>query len=621
MNIGAIVLYKNRPAVITNIVNGKFEIETESGIKKVREKDFCLLSNDNKQNLQTILNAECDEVDFSEAADFFENASASFSEIQELMWKELRPEQIWAVWQRIYTSPLIIAESPDKPIKFRTENEFNLLQKKQTDKQSEKKDYDDFIMLLSKCIKINDFTQFDLKKYSRFLQEIEAVALEKTDKTRILKDLHLKEQCETAHKILIQTGYWKFEKNPYPTRLGHPLNSPKIELPPLNLTKEYFDLTDITSFAIDNQNSTDADDAICFDGAYLWIHIANPADTITPDSDSDLNARKRGATLYLPEGISRMLGEQTVKKFALGLNDISYALSFKIKLKSDAEIEEVTILRTKIKVKCITYSEAEKQKETEQLKPFFEIAKLNRKKRENAGAISINFPEADITVNSVEGAQKVFITPHNRSEAFLMIKEMMLLAGEAAARFAFKNNIPFQFISQESPALPKHIPEGLAGEYKKRKAMKPRTVSTTPSMHAALGIAMYSQITSPLRRYGDLVAHQQLLKFIDGEQLLKTEEFLRRIDTGDRAARNCVYIERLSKQHWTLIYLLQNTDWKGEAIILDSIKSSAKIFIPSICFETDIVLTKQLSINEKITVKASNIDIPNLKVTFIETDE
>ena len=227
-------------------------------------------------------------------------------------------------------------------------------------------------------------------------------------------------------------------------------------------------------------------------------------------------------------------------------------------------------------------------------------------------------PEVQIKVETENDNQKVFISPYNFTESFLMIKEMMLLAGEAAARFAFKNNIPFQYVSQEAPELPKKLPEGLAGEYRKRKAMRPRNVGTIPAMHSALGIAMYSQITSPLRRYGDLVAHQQLLKFIDGNEVMKTDDLLMRIAAGDIAGKNCSYAERASRQHWTLIYLLQNPDWQGEAVILETIKNTARISIPSIGYETEMRLKKELSINERINIKAEDIDIPNLTVRFVQ---
>ncbi len=618
MNIGSIVLYKNRPSVIVSKIGEKFEIETETGIKKVREKDFTVLSASNTQNLNTVLNAVCNKPDFDGVTDFFEEGLASFEELTELFWSDLKPEQIWAAWQIITSSPLFSAESPDKPIRIRSKEEIEKEFQKQTEKENEEKERTDFINALSACIKNNSPQNFDIKKYAPFLQEIEALALDKTDKSKILRDIHIKETPEAAHKILLTTEYWKNEKNPYPIRLKHPVNSSKTELPPLNRNHKYLDLTGLTAYAIDNEDSTDPDDAVCFDGKYLWIHIANPADTITPDSESDKDARKRGATLYLPEGISRMLGETAVENFALGLTPESYALSFKLKLDNNAEIIESEILRTKINVKCMTYEEADGKKEEADLKPLFEIAEQNRKKRENNGAVSIDMPEVTITAKETDGIQKVFIEQYIHTESSLMIKEMMLLAGEASARFAFKNNIPFQYISQEAPEIPKKLPDGLAGEYRKRKAMHPRTVGTIPSMHAALGIAMYSQVTSPLRRYGDLAAHQQLLKFIDKEPLMKTDDLLMRISAGDISGRNCSSIERVSRQHWTLVYLLQNPDWQGEAVILDSIKLKAHICIPSIAFETDMFLKKELSINEKITVRAENIDLPNLTVRFMQ---
>lgn len=616
MKLNSIVLYKGRPAIIKNLSDGKFEIETELGIKKVREKDFYVLSENNTQNLKTIINANCESADFSEISVFFEEGYASFFDIVELAWNNLPTEQIWVAWQAVCSSPILCAETPDKPIRIRSKQEVDLIIKKQNEKASQEKDRQYFLEDLSNALKTKNFLEFDVKKYSHFLQEVEAFALEKTDKAKILKDLHLKEQPEVAHKLLIQSGYWHIEKNPYPTRFGHPLNSPKIELPPLDINHRYLDLTHITAYAIDNAESNDPDDAICFDGEFLWIHIANPADTISPDSKSDLEARKRGATLYIPEGASRMLGESAIENFALGINEESYALSFKLKLNENSEITEVNVLRTKIKVKCLTYSDADLQKDSKELKPLFEIAERSKNKREQFGAISIDMPEVNISVKNEDNIQKVYIAEHQQSSSFLMIKEMMLLAGEGVARFAFKNNIPFQFISQETPDIPQKLPAGLAGEYRKRKAMRPRSVGTIPAVHAALGIAMYSQVTSPLRRYGDLVAHQQLLKFIDGKELMKTDDFLMRIVAGDIAGRNCIQAERASKQHWTLIYLLQNPNWKGEAVILDVIKLRARILIPELAYETEMQLKKELSINEKILVVAKDIDIPNLTVRF-----
>ena len=181
MNTNAIVLYKNRPALIKGQADGKFEIETETGIKKVREKDFSVLAPSNSSSLKNILTAACPEPDFNEAADFFEEGTALFSEISELVWENLNPEQMWAAWLLVSASPLFIAESPDLPIKIRTKEEAEAIAaaalKKETEKQAEEQERKEFISSLSKFIKEKKEENFDLKKYSHFLQEIEALAL------------------------------------------------------------------------------------------------------------------------------------------------------------------------------------------------------------------------------------------------------------------------------------------------------------------------------------------------------------------------------------------------------------------------------------------------------------
>ena len=193
---------------------------------------------------------------------------------------------------------------------------------------------------------------------------------------------------------------------------------------------------------------------------------------------------------------------------------------------------------------------------------------------------------------------------------------MMLLAGEGAARFAFKNRIPFPYVSQEAPEIPSDIPTGMAGQFRLRRCMRRRNVGITPATHSGLGISMYSQVTSPLRRYSDLVAHEQLRAFIDGRSLIDKDVMLERISEGDEAMRSSRQAERKSNMHWTLVYLLQNPGWKGEAVCVEQRGKQCVFLIPSLGQETLMTPDKPVKLNETITVKAGNINIPELSVTF-----
>ncbi|QSH95757.1 ribonuclease catalytic domain-containing protein [Treponema phagedenis] len=614
MKKGNPVLYKNRPALIIDEQADKFEIETENGTKRVREKDMNLLHAGTVNSLKELLSAPLPSGNIEDALEFFEVESESFFEFAELVWGEYPASAAWAVWDATLSNPLFVCTAPNEPVKIRSKEELEALTKKQNEKNAAEELKRQFVLALKKALQGKEIAVFDCETYAPFLQEIEALALGKTEQSKYLKEAKIAETPESAHTVLLKTGFWTAQKNPYPARFDHSLYSSKIDIPPLKRAENITDLSGIPAFAIDNEGSTDPDDAISFDGKYLWIHVANPADTIEPDTKSDIDARGRGATLYAPEGASRMLGEKAIEYFALGLTPFSCALSFKIGINNEGEIISVSIERTKIAVTRMTYRQAEEKKDDAALKPLFEIARRNTERRHAAGAVSIEMPEVYI---SVDKDKTVHIQEAQKFESMDMVREMMLLAGEAAARFAFKNAIPFQYISQPFPELPKKLPEGLAGEYKKRRAMKPRNVGTIPSIHAALGIALYSQVTSPLRRYGDLVCHQQLLRFIDGKPLMPADDLVLRIGAADAATRNAILAERCSKKHWTLVYLLDNPDKIFRAIVLETVGNKAHIIIPALAYEADITVKEPLELNAEISVKAAKIFLPKLESHFI----
>jgi exoribonuclease-2 len=448
------------------------------------------------------------------------------------------------------------------------------------------------------------------------MQEVEALVLGKTDKSKVLKEAGFSEKIEKAHKLLIDTGIWSYTKNPYPVRFDLSTQSATETLSSPPEDEERLEVDHI-AYAIDNQFSNDPDDAIAFDGTYLWIHIADPASTVTPDSKIDIAARNRGATLYIPEGVARMLAEDCLADYALGLSEPakkSKALSFRIKLSENGTIEDINIFKTKVHVILLSYSEADEKKDSPELLPLFQIASRNIEKRKNAGAVFIEMPEVNI---KVDNEKNVTITENQRTESSIVVRESMLLAGEAAARFAFKNELPFPYVSQDAPDLPKDVPNGLAGQYKLRRSMRSRSVSITPSSHMGLGLGMYSQVTSPLRRYSDLVAHQQLRAFIDGRTPLDKDAMLERIAAGDAASSNVTKADRASSLHWTLVYLTQNPEWTGDAICVELRGKQATFIIPSLAHETVIATNGKISLNDSVTVRAANINIPELKVDFI----
>ena len=630
----SIVLYKNQIALVNDIEGDKFIIQfcsfplTEENIskfgsknficqeQKVRDKDIVLLSTSEspaKYSFEELIKYNDDQID-TKICEVWELLNSDncydieFSELAELVDSDFNDKKAWFIFNSLVKSLQfkLIDDKASLKFKLTTADEIEVLKKKKNEKEHEKEERQNFLMRLKQ--------KQLLPEDSIFMGDVEAFALGKTDKSKTLADAGFSQDVEKAHKLLIDTGIWDYTRNPYPFRWGLSVQSAKegLKSPP----EEERLIVPGVAYAIDNKWSKDPDDAIAFDGTYLWVHIADPASTVMPESSIDKAARDRGATLYIPEGASRMLAEESLSDYALGLKRESLALSFRLLLEDNCSIKECKVFKTKVNVECITYEDADQKKDSPELKPLFEIARKNIIRRNSQGAVNINLPEVHITVDP--DTKKVSICKITEYESADVVREMMLLAGEGAAHFAFENNIAFPYVSQEAPDIPQTLPPGLAGEFKTVKSMHRRSVGVTPAAHAGIGIGMYSQVTSPLRRYSDLIAHQQLRAFLDGRELIDKNTMLERISAGDEAAIACKKVERKSNMHWTLVYLLQNPDWTGEAVFVEQKGNLCVFMIPSLAQQTTLVPSKPLNLNDTITVKASNIDISSQNVIFSE---
>ena len=623
----SLVLYKNQPALLQEVSTDKYTIlyctalpspggkPAQFATQKVREKDIELLFETTSgektllvQLLQVTEDAKAmqERIEpiyelLSEDEDSF-TTPVSFADLQD--YTDVKTAQdSWLLYKALKNT-LFFTEQDSLSFMVQTKEVIARQEEKNRAKEAELENRSAFIQRL-KAKKLN------LPADAQLMQDVEALALGQSDKSKTMKEAGFTETPEKAHKLLLDTGVWTVTKNPYPTRWGLSTQSATQRLAPppeeerITLEQE--------AYAIDNQWSTDPDDAIAFDGQYVWVHIADPASSVYPDSPIDIAARHRGATLYIPEGAVRMLAEDSLEDYALGLTPLSRALSFCIELDENGAVLSCKVLKTLVKVKRYTYEEADMQKDSPQLAPLYAIARRNEQRRLKAGAVSITLPEVHISVT--DGI--VNISPALSWESNNVVREFMLLAGEAVAKFAFKNGIPFPFVSQEKPDLPTNILDGYAGQYQLRRCMRSRSLGVTPMQHAGLGLGMYTQVTSPLRRYSDLVAHQQLRAFIDGRPLLNKDTMLERIAAGDAAAGASVKAERKSNLHWTLVYLTQNPQWEGDAVVVELKGKQALCLIPSLAQETLLTPSRTVALNDTIKVRAGNIDIPTLSVNFI----
>lgn len=630
MNKNSVVLYKNSVAVVNEIEADKYIIKycsqpaSPSGKKavyneqKVREKDLVVLHNGPVSSLEKLLSfsdekmsSQIEEVyELLQSDSSTENQPLSFEEISEYARNAFAADESWAFYSALLNDVHFALSTEDfknGKIVFipRSQEEIKQINQKKYEKEHESEIKAAFFERLKN-------RKLDLPSDAKYMGEVEAFALCKTEKSKVLAEAKIPQTVEKAHQLLIETGIWDITKNPYPTRYGFSFDSAREQLGKMP-QEERLVLNDI-AYAIDGENSTDPDDAVSFDGKYLWVHVADPASSVEPDSSIDIAARNRGTTLYIPEGASRMLCESCLEDYALGLKNPSNALSFRIQLDEESQIVDCDVFKTSINVKRLTYAQAEQQKDSSELKVFFELARKNKIRREKNGAVTIQMPEVNIFVD--KNTKKVTVEPDVKYESNEMVAECMILAGEAVARFAFKNQIPFPFVSQEKPDFPDNIPQGWAGSFAKIKCMRKRSVGITPAPHAGLGVSFYSQVTSPLRRYGDLIAHQQLRAFIDKRHLLGKDEMLERVAAGDAASIAAKKASRFSDTHWKLVYLLQNPDNEYEGFCIDKRGNDALFLIPQLDMQTTIKNCMQIELNENKMLKIKKVDIPTQTADF-----
>jgi exoribonuclease-2 len=197
----------------------------------------------------------------------------------------------------------------------------------------------------------------------------------------------------------------------------------------------------------------------------------------------------------------------------------------------------------------------------------------------------------------------------------------MLMAGEAAGRFGMAHELAMGYTVQEPPFEDANLPVDLTGAapsvmWAQRRLMQRSRQSTAPGRHTGLGLDVYVQVTSPLRRYLDLLAHQQIRAYLRGVEPLSTTEVTQRIGAADSIAGPVRAAERLSNQHWTLVYLMQHPDWQGEAIVVENKPGRDVLLIPDLAWETEIYRRPSLPLDSIVTLALESVDLANKSARF-----
>ncbi|MBP5971404.1 VacB/RNase II family 3'-5' exoribonuclease [Brasilonema sp. CT11] len=437
-----------------------------------------------------------------------------------------------------------------------------------------------------------------------------------------------------AFQLLVDLGCWSPYENLFLRRSSIPVqfaskvlevSQQRLESHPPDRDVNRLDLTHLKVYTIDDESTTEIDDGLSWellgDGRErLWVHIADPTRWLIPEDELDLDARKRGSTVYLPTGMVPMFPEiLATGPMSLVQGKICYALSFGIILDDSGAVEDYTIHPSFIKPTYrLTYEDVDEVLDlgVEAESEIAAIANWARRRkawRYSQGAISINMPEAMIKVKG----DNISIDILQDSTSRQLVAEMMIVAGEVAARYGQKYNIPLPFRGQPQPELPPEqellqMPAGFVRACAMRRCMPKSEMSITPVRHSGLGLDTYTQATSPIRRYSDLLTHFQLKAHLRGEVLPFSAEQLKQVMmTVSSITQEVTMVERQTNRYWALEYLRRQPDEIWETTVLMWLREDsglALILLEDLGLQLPMLFKRSVNLGEQILVKVLHAD-------------
>jgi len=325
--------------------------------------------------------------------------------------------------------------------------------------------------------------------------------------------------------------------------------------------------------SIDDEDTREIDDAFSLevapDGYTVSVYIADLGPFVRSGDALDQEGRRRVTSIYLPHTTVRMLPERLSCDLAsLRSGELRPAMALMARFDPDFELLGWEFAQAEI---CVThrlsYDEADRvlaSETTETLSDMLQwlqrLASRLASRRALQGALRINRPEVKIVARGDSVSLKV-VDPASPSRK--MVSELMILMNTLAAQAAAAAGIPFIYRSQPPPAKPLVVPE-VYDPVKMNEILsllEKSRLSTVPEPHSGLGLASYTQLTSPIRRFSDLVLQRQLTAWNRGEalpyspeELMELISVIQPVDADVRAA------ERNANRFYTLTYLAQNGD-------------------------------------------------------------
>ena len=380
------------------------------------------------------------------------------------------------------------------------------------------------------------------------------------------------------------------------------------------------DLTGLSILTIDDASTLDIDDALSAerleDGYRIGVHITDVADLIPRDSALDRAARIRMSSLYFPDRHVPMLPSTLSQDHcALHEGKRRCAVSFFFTLSTDFEPVETRIVPSVIVNRArLSYDQANHLLGSVD-QPYAEIMQiLNQavdvfyQRRIDQGAVDLERSVVSIKVDEQKRIRIMLRDTSTRSEH--IVSELMILANRTAAVYLKERGIPAIYRTQAEADFGdlEASDHDAVWRFLVLRRMKPLELSLTSGPHATLGVDTYCQITSPIRRYADLVLQRQLLAALnDSPPAYGAEAMMDELSALERS-RILTKIQARREWYWLLKHLEQQQGSHIRAIVLEARERNVLVEFPDFGSRMAVKAEGRPSAGEEIVLSPVAID-------------
>ena len=426
---------------------------------------------------------------------------------------------------------------------------------------------------------------------------LEFKALEQACQASNLSIPKLLEKCGALPSIQdYHLNAFLFEHFPHGAGFGEVAPCPEPEELPLSR---------VTAFSIDDASTTEIDDAFSVtrlsNGNWeVGIHIAAPALGIPPGSALDEIAVERLSTVYIPGSKITMLPDTAIERYTLVAGKSCPALSMYLELAPDYALQSSRSIIERVNVNAnLRHDTLEPLFNTTSLRldntdyPFKQelgvlwalanrLEKLRGKQDDIQQRVDYNF---FIDAEHVDIVERPRGSPIDK-----VVAELMIHVNSQWAKLLMDNNY--------------------AAIYRAQNNGKVR-MTTAPAKHQGLGVEQYIWVSSPLRRYIDLLNQRQLIALLREQAppyTARSEDLLGAMRDFELAYDTYNNFQRNMERYWSLRYLQQESISEINATVL----KENLVRLDRMPLVTRVISLPELPPGERVLIEVRHVDLLEL---------